>query len=112
MKILVLNAGSSSLKFKLFEMTALTLIASGIIEEIAEKEGSYHLYFQGKEECRRCHIADHAAAFGLLYRTFEERGLIDTQSSLSAIGHRVVHGGEQFYKPTRIDRVLSISCSR
>jgi len=102
-KILVLNAGSSSLKFKLFDMSNHMLIASGLIEEIAETEGEFHLHFQGRDDRHRRRIVDHADAFALLYTTFEEKGLIDSESNLSAIGHRFVHGGEQYYGPTRID---------
>jgi len=106
MKILVLNAGSSSLKFKLFEMPTSKLMASGKIEGIAEDESRFHLHFQQKKDIHRHHIPDHAAAFQLLYKTFEEQGIIDSEHAFAAIGHRVVHGGEQFYEPTRINQDL------
>ena len=103
MKILVLNAGSSSLKWKLFEMGPNSLIASGLIEGISEYHGSFHLHFQGKELKFEQVITDHNRAFTLLFETFTKEKVIDIKNELSAIGHRVVHGGEKFSKPTLID---------
>ncbi len=106
MKILVLNAGSSSLKWKLFEIGTSSVIASGLIEGIGEEHGSFHLRFQEQEQESEQFIPDHNEAFALLFEAFETQGIIDIGHDLDAIGHRVVHGGEAFYKPTLIDESI------
>lgn len=82
MKLLVLNSGSSSLKFKLFEMDSLKVVTSGIIEEI--KENGY------------------LKAILEVERVLEQFG-IDSLEKLGGIGHRVVHGGEEFTKSVIVD---------
>ena len=82
MKLLVLNSGSSSLKFKLFEMESLEVITSGIIEEI--KESGY------------------LKAILEVERVLEQFG-IKSLEELGGIGHRVVHGGEEFTKSVIIE---------
>ena len=105
MNILVLNAGSSSLKWKLFEMESSSAIAYGLIEEIAENRSVFHLHYQGRNQETEQVIPDHRAAFSLLFQTLEEEKIIDIDRNLDAIGHRVVHGGEKFFKPTLIDEM-------
>ena len=85
MKILVLNAGSSSLKYKLYETDPLSVLASGVIEQIAE--GGY------------------AEVIREMEKQLEEVG-ITALSQLDAIGHRVVHGGERFTQSVRIDETV------
>jgi acetate kinase len=106
MKILVLNAGSSSLKWKLFEMESSSVIASGLIEEIAEYRSVFHLHYQGRNQESEQVIPDHKEAFSLLFQTFEKEGIIDIDHDLDAIGHRVVHGGEKFFEPTLVDEKI------
>jgi acetate kinase len=103
MKILVFNAGSSSLKWKLFEMESASVIASGLIEEIAEHRSVFHLHYRDRDRESVQVIADHEEAFSLLFQTFKKENIIDIAHDLDAIGHRVVHGGEKFFKPTLID---------
>lgn len=106
MKILVLNAGSSSLKWKLFEMERPSVIAFGLIEGIAEYRASFHLHYQGRSQEFEQVIPDHTEALSLLFDAFEKQHIIDIGRDLDAIGHRVVHGGEKFFKPTLIDEKL------
>ncbi|MGB5966158.1 MAG: acetate kinase [Sulfurimonadaceae bacterium] len=103
MKILVLNAGSSSLKWKLFAIENTTVIASGLIEGILEERGLFHLNFQDKELKSEQTIMDHNEAFTLLFKALKTENIIDIKHDLDAIGHRVVHGGEKFIKPTLIE---------
>jgi acetate kinase len=98
-----LNAGSSSLKWKLFEIETASVIANGLIEEIAEHRSVFHLHYQGRDRESEQVIPDHREAFSLLFQTFEREKIIDIDRDLDAIGHRVVHGGEKFFKPTLID---------
>ena len=103
MKILVLNAGSSSLKWKLFEMDSNTLVASGIIEGISEYYGSFKLLYLDKELKIEHAITDHNEAFSLLFETLSTQNIINFEDDLDAIGHRVVHGGETFTEPVIIN---------
>ena len=96
MKILVLNAGSSSLKWKLFEMDSNALIASGIIEGISEYYGSFKLMYLGEELKIEHAITDHNEAFSLLFEILSTQNILNIEDNLDAIGHRVVHGGETF----------------
>jgi len=102
-KILVLNAGSSSLKWKLFEMDSKSVIASGLIEGISEYYGSFNLYYLDKALKIEHAIVDHNEAFALLFEALSTQNIISIEDKLDAIGHRVVHGGERFCAPTLID---------
>ncbi len=100
MKILVLNSGSSSIKFQLFEMEDERVLASGLIEQIGETTGRAMLESNGagtiiKEE----DIPDHYAGLIMMQTMLKESDC----GSFDAIGHRVVHGGEAFHAPTLID---------
>lgn len=88
MKILVINCGSSSIKYKLYEFPRKKLIAKGLIEKIGEKNSAIQNHTQGIKE--------------LFSRLIKDRVLKDI-NEISAIGHRVVHGGETFKAPTIID---------
>ena len=108
MKILVLNAGSSSLKWKLYEMPKQELLASGLIEGIGESQGKSEVHYQDTTHQEVLTIDNYNSAFQQLFSTFEEKHIVDIQHQLSAVGHRVVHGGETFKVPTLItDAVLT-----
>ncbi len=108
MKILVINSGSSSIKYQLFDMTDKTVLASGLLEQIGEAESrlTHHtLTADGNFErvVKRQRVLDHRQGFELIGAVMRQSGaMLDTQD-LDAIGHRVVHGGEKFHKPVRID---------
>lgn len=106
MTILVLNAGSSSLKWKLFELEGTKVIAAGLIEGIGEESSLFHLYHGTKELNLTQTTPDHQSAFAMLFESFEKEQIINIQQELDVIGHRVVHGGEQFYRPTIIDEKI------
>ncbi len=82
MKILVLNSGSSSLKFQLFDMTCHKVLYSGLIEQ----------------------VRDHQQAIKTMVEKLSGQGHIRQLADLDAIGHRVVHGGECFKQPTLINQ--------
>ncbi len=98
--ILVLNAGSSSIKFKLFENT--TVLAYGSIERIAEAKG-HALLHAGVTTLERSEAIDtHEIALRLMLELLEESGILTDLATLKGVGHRVVHGGEAFMAPTLI----------
>jgi len=115
LKILVINAGSSSIKYQLFDMENHMVLSSGIVEKIGEANGSLtHEKFTGMGEnlkiMRNERMANHREGLnrivGLLMD--KEYGVIRDKTEITAIGHRVVHGGEDFQSPTIInDQVIA-----
>ncbi len=106
MKILVINTGSSSIKFQLFDMTQGESIASGIAEQIGENDGGKIKYnAKGNKNVIDGKIDDHALGMNQIVKllTDEKIGVISDISEINACGHRTVHGGEAFNAPTRID---------
>ena len=98
MKILVINAGSSSLKFQLIDMENEQVIAKGICEEIGGKSG-FKFKVPGREDYKAAiDMPTHAEALKLVLDTLvdENMGVIKSVSEIGAVGHRVVHGGEKF----------------
>jgi acetate kinase len=107
MKILAINSGSSSLKFKLFEMKNHSVIAGGFAEKIGFDMGRIE-FFKGHDEkvIFEVKIPDHKAAFSiLLKRLTESLGItLLSFSEIKAVGHRVVHGGDRFSEAVLIDK--------
>jgi acetate kinase len=101
MKIIVINCGSSSIKYQLFDMTTREVIAKGQVEKIG-LHGSFikHHRNDGDEVKLEGEIVDHQAGIeymlGIL--TSEKRGSLKSFDEIDAVGHRVVHGGEKFKK--------------
>ena len=89
MKILVINCGSSSIKYKLYKFPKRNLIIKGCIEKIGESGSAIKNYHQGIQ--------------GLFSRLID-KGAVTNVEEISAVGHRVVHGGEKFTKPQLIDQ--------
>jgi len=111
MKILVINSGSSSIKYQLFDMAAKTVLASGVLEQIGEAESrlTHHTCNtegQKEEIVKTEPVANHREGFRLIETILSESGAVQDTSALSGIGHRVVHGGEEFKEPTLINKNL------
>ncbi|MBU0909232.1 MAG: acetate kinase [Proteobacteria bacterium] len=108
MKVLVLNSGSSSIKYQLFDMNSLAVLASGMVERIGEAQGHIVHKVMGpdrddEQTLRRSQpVADHRHGFELMGQILSETGAIRHTSELAAMGHRVVHGGEKFQAPVII----------
>lgn len=100
MKILVLNCGSSSLKYQLINMENDEVIASGKYERIGEKEAFITHKACGKKVTIEHEAYNHTEAieFTLAQLTNPEYKVIDSLDEVSAIGHRLVHGGEKISK--------------
>ena len=105
MKILVLNCGSSSLKYQLINMETEEVLASGKYERIGEEEAFITHKAQGKKVEIKKPAYDHKEAieFTLAQLTNPEYKVIDSLDEIEAIGHRVVHGGEIFKESAVID---------
>jgi len=110
MKILVINCGSSSIKYQLFEMEPETLLTKGIVERIGEGTSVVRHTRDGEETRYEAPIADHEEGFRHISRALMDptSGVISSPDDIDAIGHRVVHGGEAFVASTLIDeRVIA-----
>ncbi len=105
MKILVLNCGSSSLKFQLIDMETEETLAKGNFERVGGMKTTLKLNIRG-EKTDIMHIArdfDEAIAFVLEVLQKPENNLIKSLDEIGAVGHRIVHGGEKFSKAVIID---------
>ncbi len=103
MKILVLNSGSSSIKFQIFDMQNVTSICQGIIEQIGEDIGHINFNYLDKKIINKSVIKDHSEGIKLLEKLLINNGILKSFDDLGVVGHRVVHGGEYFSQPTIID---------
>lgn len=101
MKILVLNCGSSSIKYKLFDMSSKEVVAQGGIEKIG-LEGSFLKFTMtdGSKKVLERDIPEHTVGVELILETLahSEYGAIKSLDEIDAVGHRMVHGGEKFSK--------------
>ncbi len=106
MKILVINAGSSSIKYQLFDMTNETVLAKGQADRIGIEGGNFKQKVEGREDYKiDIQMKNHAEAVSLVIDTLtsKENGVIASLSEISAVGHRVLHGGEKFSGSVIVD---------
>ena len=99
MKVLVINAGSSSIKYQLIDMTDETLLAKGQCDRIGIEGGNFkQSNHKGDVYKVDVQIANHGEGIKLIVDalTSKEHGVIESMSEINAVGHRVVHGGEKF----------------
>lgn len=98
MIILVVNCGSSSIKYQLYEMPDKKVLAKGIVERIGEKGSGLIHQYEDKNLQLDTKVADHEEAMALILETLidPENGVIKNTDEIAAVGHRVVHGGEAF----------------
>jgi acetate kinase len=89
MKVLVLNSGSSSIKYRLFRIESMAVLRAGVVDRIGES-GPYA-------------VRDHGEGFGRVMSDLSDSGTIGKPAGLFGIGHRVVHGGERFREPVRVN---------
>ncbi|MBU1198477.1 MAG: acetate kinase [Nanoarchaeota archaeon] len=103
MKILVLNSGSSSLKYKLFDMNSEKELISGHVDGIGLDRCVIKIkYAKGVDE-EKVLVKDHVDAVMLALKSLKDKKIIRDYSEINAIGHRVVHGGENYSDPVIID---------
>ncbi|NLI29120.1 MAG: acetate kinase [Nitrospiraceae bacterium] len=115
MKVLVLNAGSSSIKYQIFNMDTEVVLTTGLLEQIGESTSrlKYKWLENGNGEMQEAvqegRVANHNEGLKLILDLTLKLGVIKDLHELSGIGHRVVHGGEAFWKPTLInDKVAEV----
>lgn len=114
-RVLVVNSGSSSIKYQLIESTSGSQVAQGLIERIGEQGyGSVTHKWNGERLELALPIPDHSVGFAVMLEAFREAGSPLDSQGIIAVGHRVVHGGSEFIAPTLIDdevaeRILALA---
>ena len=96
MKLLCVNAGSSSLKFQLYEMPEEISIISGYVEKIGAEDSFYTIKFEGKKTETAKPIKNHSEAVKVMLDELINYGAVTDLTEIKGVGHRVVHGGEKY----------------
>ncbi|MFD1471758.1 acetate/propionate family kinase [Companilactobacillus mishanensis] len=114
MKIMSINAGSSTLKWKLFEMPEKTEIASGMIDRLGSPKAVFKLKYNGKKTEREEAVESNEIAVLSILSALKDAHIIEHFEDITAFGHRVVAGGEYFKKSEivteeNLDRILELA---
>lgn len=103
MKILAVNAGSSSLKFTAYEMPEETNLISGVFERIGMEDSFYTIKFNGEKIKKEIDLPNHEVAFKTLMDELIDNGVVKDYDEIKGIGHRIVQGGSYFDKTVVVD---------
>lgn len=103
MKILSVNAGSSSLKFRLYEMPEENLLISGVFERIGIEGSFYTIKYNGEKIKKEVELKDHKDAFNYLVSELLENKVVTSLEEIKGIGHRAVQGGSSYNKAVFVD---------
>ena len=106
----MINCGSSSVKFKVFEMPEETILADGSVEKIGEEESLFSYRRGGREVCKKkpVQVKNHEESLQVIAKTLvdSETGIIKDVREITGVGHRVVHGGEGFDKSVPLNEEI------
>ncbi|MHC5251892.1 acetate kinase [Listeria kieliensis] len=102
-KTIAINAGSSSLKFQLYDMPSEEVITKGIVERIGLKDSIFTITVDGEKITETTDIPDHEVAVNMLLDKLISHNIIQSYDEITGVGHRVVHGGEKFPESVYID---------
>lgn len=103
MKILSVNAGSSSLKFQAYEMPEEKVLISGNFEKIGLEDSFYSIKINGEKIKKTEYIKDHKVASEFLIKELLENKIVNSLDEIKGVGHRVVHGGDKYPNSVIID---------
>lgn len=103
MKVLSVNAGSSSLKFKMFEMPEEKVLIAGTVERIGGEGSFYRIKTNGEEVKTEAEIKTHSDAVEILIKELFDNKIIESLEELGAVAHRLVHGGDKYPNSTKLD---------
>lgn len=103
MKILSVNAGSSSLKFTLIELPSEEVIASGVFEKIGMEGSFYTIKYNGEKTKKEKELKDHSIAVSTLMEELISMHIINSLEEIEGVGHRILHGGQEFSKSLILD---------
>ena len=102
-KVISVNAGSSSLKYKLFEMPEEKVLCSGIADRIGHEDGIFKIKFNGEEHKDVLPIMDHARGVELLLEALTKYNIISSLDEIKCVGHRVDKGGKYLSHSVHFD---------
>jgi len=103
MKILSVNAGSSSLKFTMLELPEEKVIVSGNFEKIGIEGSFYTVKYQGEKTRKETELKNHTEAVEILMKELIDMNIIDSYEDIDGVGHRVLHGGDTYFDSILID---------
>jgi len=114
MKVLVINAGSSSIKYHLYQMPQAEVLANGLVERIGEPAAELSHFYGGKKHSAPVKVETVEKGIELILETLvdEQVGVLHQISEIDAVGHRVVHGGEEFTNSVVIDEKVIASIEK
>ncbi|MDH5414317.1 MAG: acetate kinase [Flavobacteriaceae bacterium] len=114
MKILVINSGSSSIKYQLFKMPGEEVICSGLVERIGEENAAIHFKSCNNKIDETLHISSHKEGLERVVKLLLDKktGVLKSTSEIDAVGHRVVHGGNTFSNTTIINQQVKDKIKR
>lgn len=95
-KVMSVNCGSSSVKFKLYEMPEEKVLCSGIVERIGHDDGIFTIKWDGNKDTKTLPVPDHGYAVDIIVKGMLEKKIIEHLDEIQAVGHRVVQGGSYF----------------
>lgn len=102
-KVISVNAGSSSLKFQLYEMPEEKVLTNGIVERIGFDDAIFTISVDGEKISKTLAVKDHAKAVDLLLSALVDHNIVTSLEEIKGAGHRIVHGGEYFSCSTKVD---------
>ena len=102
-KIMAVNAGSSSLKFQLFEMPEEKVITKGIVERIGSEDAVYTISLNGEKQKTKLPVRNHKVAVNIVLSDLIEKGILASLDEIAGVGHRVVQGGKYFSDSALVD---------
>ena len=103
MKILSVNAGSSSLKFQMYEMPQENVLISGVFERIGINDSFYTIKLNGEKIKKEAVLNNHEDAVNILIKELFDNKVIESLDEISGVGHRIVHGGAKYSESVIID---------
>lgn len=103
-KVISVNAGSSSLKFQLFDMPSEKVLCKGQAERIGQTAGVFTLHFGDQKKVVNTPIPDHKKAVEIMLKMIMENDIIRDPEEIKGVGHRIVQGGSYFGKSTVVDQ--------
>ena len=114
MQILVINSGSSSIKFQIIEMPSKVVICKGLVERIGHENAEIHYQAKGIAVSKEKSLFNHKEGLQAVTELLMDGkiGVLKTTNEIALVGHRVVHGGNRFNQPTRIDKTVLAEIER
>ena len=112
MKILTINAGSSSMKYSIIELPEEKELINGYFQRIGLEGSFYDIKFNGQKKHVDVELTNHLQALELLKKDIVEEGIVSDLSEIDGIGHRLVHGGEKYKESVLIDDEVINTCEK